>query len=727
MGDPRRGLLALAAAIALFILQCVPPLSRNSGTCDELGAHIPSGILAWKSGIFSGGVANPPLGQLLVGAGPVLCGKANHPLADSPQDLFPARLPVVFLGAAVIAWVGILARRCGNSVTAAVALFTASVCPDLLAHSTVATLDVPSLAWGLAAMASAWAYLDRPRPVILLVYALSLGAAASTKWTTLHLIPAVSLGVLVAAPGPLGKRWRQGALLGAAGCIGVIAVSGILSLGFPSPPSELSSWERLLVKWEHGRTGHFSFLQGARSGSGFPHYFVVALLVKAPISMLTLACLGVWAWSKSRRSEVMRRFTACVLFPAVWIFAALSLVHRVHIGIRHILLVYPALFILAGCGGAFLAERGRAGRSILAALAILGVSEALIALPDPLSFFNFIAGGPHGGSRVLIDSNLDWGQDEQALRSAIAGRSVSVNPLTPQEGIVAANVNAVRGILQPTDDRLGWTEIFPVEERVGRTWILVDANEKAALAAAQESPFKALRAAQWLAGTGRGRLALETLQRNDLSHHPGSAGAWRRAVAEAHLALGQYDLAARLIGPEFDPDLATVLLVLREESLGIPWDERDARSRIRMAPAFLARGQAKVAFEIAHRALETSPQEGQAWRALLLSGLALEVGPTGTTGGRPLLTSISLPNVAPLTVLTGPTTSLSPVDRLMRAQLLKEARCEAASLEEVGELLAVDPANAEAMNLYGELVVRRKLGLTEYPWPRVDWSGLARR
>ena len=70
--------------------------------------------------------------------------------------------------------------------------------------------------------------------------------------------------------------------------------------------------------------------------------------------------------------------------------------------------------------------------------------------------------------------------------------------------------------------------------------------------------------------------------------------------------------------------------------------------------------------------------------------------------------------------------ALSAEDGLLRAALLRAARCERRALEETGALLADDPANGRALELYGELVARRKLGLTEYPMPAVDWSSVKR-
>jgi hypothetical protein len=42
--------------------------------------------------------------------------------------------------------------------------------------------------------------------------------------------------------------------------------------------------------------------------------------------------------------------------------------------------------------------------------------SSLKVYPDYLAFFNELAGGPANGHNVLVDSNLDWGQDLKGLR-----------------------------------------------------------------------------------------------------------------------------------------------------------------------------------------------------------------------------------------------------------------------------------------------------------------------
>jgi hypothetical protein len=53
-------------------------------------------------------------------------------------------------------------------------------------------------------------------------------------------------------------------------------------------------------------------------------------------------------------------------------------------------------------------------------------AAALAVLPHGhLAYFNFLAGGPSGGHRVLLDSNLDWGQDLPRLAGWMREHGVS--------------------------------------------------------------------------------------------------------------------------------------------------------------------------------------------------------------------------------------------------------------------------------------------------------------
>jgi hypothetical protein len=507
----------------------------------------------------------------------------------------------------------------------------------------------------------------------------------------LHLLPAVALGALLWPAGRGSGRFRDALVLAVTGAAGVTAAAW-LSYGPGSPAGGLLPRpyvEGLLDKWRHGREGHFAYLFGERSASGFPHYFLVALAVKLPLAVLAAAAAGAASLARGRGGGDRRGFAAAVALPAIWILAAMSLLHRVDIGVRHVLPAYPALLALAGLGWARLAEGSRAARGAAAALAAWAVVASATIAPDHLAYFNELAGGPDGGDRILIDSNLDWGQDETRFRSWAAGRDVAVNPEEPRAGLVAANVNAVRGIFARDDARLGWLRDLPPETTIGHTWRIWNVTEEPLREAAARSPLRALDYARFLRAGGRPEEAARVLARNDLSAHAEAARRWWALTAECALDRGDLALAAEAAPRSGDADLAAEISYRISEARGDDWDRRPPQERERIFGALMRRGERAEAMSLPERVRRSAP-------------------------GASFPDHDRIAGAVPAGVH----------ERIARAATWRDLGDEETALREIAAALAVAPGNADALWLYGELVVRRKLGLTEYPLPDPDWSGV---
>jgi hypothetical protein len=92
-----------------------------------------------------------------------------------------------------------------------------------------------------------------------------------------------------------------------------------------------------------------------------------------------------------------------------------------NIGYRHILPSLPFLYVVVGWQvGTWLTGIEKVGirrwLPVACGLLLLWVAlGTLLVTPHYLAFFSALARGPSNGYRVLVDSNLDWGQDLPAL------------------------------------------------------------------------------------------------------------------------------------------------------------------------------------------------------------------------------------------------------------------------------------------------------------------------
>jgi hypothetical protein len=170
------------------------------------------------------------------------------------------------------------------------------------------------------------------------------------------------------------------------------------------------------------------FLMGTVGRTGWWYYFPLAILFKTPtatLAALMIAPFFVLRWlfappptedSACAAADVPSAWTltALALPPIIYFLAALST--NLNLGLRHILPIYPYLFISLGAGAARLLKRSPGPAFGLIALLMLALlAETLCAYPNYIAFFNLPSHVLGDGSHLLGDSNLDWGQDLPAL------------------------------------------------------------------------------------------------------------------------------------------------------------------------------------------------------------------------------------------------------------------------------------------------------------------------
>ncbi|HEY0157041.1 MAG TPA: glycosyltransferase family 39 protein [Thermoanaerobaculia bacterium] len=163
-----------------------------------------------------------------------------------------------------------------------------------------------------------------------------------------------------------------------------------------------------------------AYLRGEYSDVGFPSYFFWTFVLKTPVAALVLIVCALVA---VLRTPAHRRRLRFVWIPVV-IYLLVVVRANLNIGHRHLLPLYPFLFLLCGV----LAARWLrfAARTRIAAAAAVLLLLAYTGLqPNRLSYVNELGGGPANGYRHLADSNYDWGQDLVKLRRWLEREKVS--------------------------------------------------------------------------------------------------------------------------------------------------------------------------------------------------------------------------------------------------------------------------------------------------------------
>jgi len=531
--------LIRSGLILLILVSCLLAAStwRVFGHTWDEPEHLAAGMELLDRGKYEFDTEHPPLARVLLALGPRLAG--SHSFGTPPPDgtqegidilydgghydrtLTLARLGALpFLAVLLFAmwlWARQVMEAEGPALLAV--LLLASV-PPILGHAALAALDIPGTATTLLALYLLQTWLVRGWRMDAFLFGLAAGVAFCTK---LSAIPFIGLGMLVllmlrtfvsVAPAAvsLRRRWAGLALMTCAVLVPITLVYGLSGLQVVGMPPRFNwvmvylypdgggasnlirhlqlpaAWwnyaEGVMALKAHNDTGHVSYLLGNIKAGGWWYFYLVALAVKTPLPLLLSGVVGLCLLARDGlRQASTWRMAPVVLFVALLVFA--SGFSRINIGIRHVLILYPFLAL----GGAYALLCGwrampRIGTAVAALVVVWQVSTLATAYPDYFPYFNELVTDPQ---HVLVDSDLDWGQDLKRLEgrlTALKVPSVSlayqgtadlareplppftrIGPRQPATGWIA--ITALTREHEPLG--YSWLDAYRPVERVGKT------------------------------------------------------------------------------------------------------------------------------------------------------------------------------------------------------------------------------------------------------------------
>ncbi|MEO8658427.1 MAG: glycosyltransferase family 39 protein [Bryobacteraceae bacterium] len=311
--------------------------------------------------------------------------------------------------------------------------------PSLLGHGALIKSDVPAAFCVLLFAYAAWSYLQRPNAWRLFLLTLALVVAILTKFSLVVLVPVGIILALARGPRLLALLMMPFLLY-----VGIVAASQFQVQPLP----EAEAWSALeagvpafavsaakLIPWPLQFVRGVLFIAACLRGTGFtgyldgmkiegwvPAYFSVAWLIKFPIPLQILVFTGVAA-SCVRLVRRELGSAEVLLWGLTALFFGTAIFSNYHLGIRHILPVFP-LSILASGYALKLWGNTRTAQAVIALLLVGLAVSSLRVFPNGISYFNEWIGGPRGGWRYLADSNLDWGQNLPQLGEYIARNQV---------------------------------------------------------------------------------------------------------------------------------------------------------------------------------------------------------------------------------------------------------------------------------------------------------------
>ncbi|MBN1405763.1 MAG: glycosyltransferase family 39 protein [Candidatus Omnitrophica bacterium] len=394
--------------------------------------------------------------------------------------LFLSRLISVLICAILGIFIYLYSRRLNGILGGIISLACFAFCPNFLAHAPLVTFDAAISCFYFMTIYFFMRYSESGRGWHLYATGAFLGIALITKYSSLVLIPVIyalvfftvfmlrknfvdynyklnikhlifgiPIFIAVIAYKQSFKIVFPAALIYAASMLFnknttlkkqfmlagkmllVILAAGFLIVildytnysWFPLHSPTKAYFKGLAYFLGHARQGHMAYLMGNYSKDGWWYYFPLAMLFKTPVAaiiLITAGFFGIFA-KKEKFPQVV-----FLLLPLLAYLFTSCFVNKVNIGIRHILPIYPFLYVIAGgcvnIKGTFAGQK--AVSAIIAVLVILLAVDTISAYPRHLSYFNNVSGGFKNGYKLLGDSNIAWGQDYKRLKEYIEKNNI---------------------------------------------------------------------------------------------------------------------------------------------------------------------------------------------------------------------------------------------------------------------------------------------------------------
>ncbi len=459
--------------------QLLYSVRRESLTWDE-GDHIFAGYMSLKHHDFGLNPEHPPLVKM-VAALPLQNMSLREPQLqnryfkneaylsgsdfifqnDFETIIFRARMAASIFALIVALLAFLTAREMFGTGAGFLALLLIVFEPNFLAHGALVTTDTGAACCLLASIYAFYRYMKSPSWGRVAVLGLAAGIFFITKHSAV-LLPAML--ILLAITELLRRRQvgdesrlRQALGLALVLVIAAVITVGIMwtgygfrysarpagqqinpllesTLGNLSPVegkavSVMARWKLLPESWLYGLADVRSvantwpsYIFGKVYAHGVWFYFPVAFVIKATLTTLIFLPLIVYAIATGKLRG-WREILFLSLPPSLYF--CISMTSKLNIGVRHILLVFIFLLVLAGGAAWSLICKDRRWAWPIGALILFHVISSLRAFPTSyIAYANELWGGPTNIHKYLTDSTTDWGQQLKAVKRYVDERGI---------------------------------------------------------------------------------------------------------------------------------------------------------------------------------------------------------------------------------------------------------------------------------------------------------------
>jgi hypothetical protein len=465
--------VAVAVVVLLLTMVVEVGLStrQQSPSWDE-GDHIYAGYMNWMNGEYTLNPEHPPLVKLVATLPLVPLDLKTAPRQgryfkdeayfggrelifrndpkyggkySSDTLLFRVHMAALTFGVLLAGTLFFAGQEMFGTAAGLIALTLLVFDPSILANAPYVTTDTGAACGFFATVYTFYRFVKQMTWKRAAVCGLVLGLALAAKHSTIVLFPLLTM----LAAGEIAVRWKKSGKLptilikntaiglGIIGAIALFVLWGMYSFRFHMHPSGVSMaplnvevrplsapmrWFILFCAHYHLLPESYLFglvdVQGV--GEAWPtyymgkvyahgiwYYFPTVLAVKWTVGTLATVALAIWVFASGKVRQT--REMLFLAFPAAF-YLAIAMAGPLNMGERHILPIFPFIFLLLGAAGAWLMKRSKKWAVAVIFLVAAHAAESLSAFPNYIPFGNALWGGPANTHKYFSDAAVDWAQ-----------------------------------------------------------------------------------------------------------------------------------------------------------------------------------------------------------------------------------------------------------------------------------------------------------------------------
>ena len=387
-------------------------------------------------------------------------------------------------------------------------LFLFVFCPNLNGHGILLNMDAYAALFTVSTSYYYWKFIKRSGWKYFLAFSLSLAMAQIVKYSMIHLfiyfaivsifvlikrgtfisgigrnfirlislaaivIFVINLGYIFNSPGKSLTEFKF-----ASQPFTTLQSSFIGSIPLPLPRPYIEGLDMINYMNElgagHPNVSDANYLLGEkRTGTGFWYYYLVVFIFKTPLAALLLLAGAIFFLFVRKKKEGHPSTMLFLLGLIFYFLLVLGIQNNVQIGIRHVVMVYPLLYILAGfiVQTTFYQKRIKLFSFLLI---VYSLATYYFFYPNLIAYSNELIPVKRNAFKVMADSNIDYGQGHIA-----ASKFLETHPDVKVADTIAAQGKFILGVNDyldlKGDGKYGWLKNFKPIGHVNHCYLLFD-------------------------------------------------------------------------------------------------------------------------------------------------------------------------------------------------------------------------------------------------------------